>query len=503
MNLILMALAFGMPIAVEARAQQGSTIGPPSADVESAMLQLTPANTQPATAETSPSLPTAQEMETSRPGSAAKQADEPEQNWNFHAQNTDIVQGDPAFSARYSGPGSLNRRGEVQETVTADAFAGARLWPGAEAHIDGLMWQGFGLSSTHGIEAFPNDDAFKAGTKTPAGIIARLFVRETIGFGGEQEDVPDVQLNLAGKQDISRLTITAGRFSPTDICDNNTYAQNPHEQFMNWGAVTDLAWDYGEDTIGYTTGIALDFNQLNWALRYGFFQMPSEKNGYTGDDQILKWPYEGSADDGPFWRSWAMMLEGERRYSIRSHPGTIRFMAWLDEAHFASYTEATAILKADGPGADISAARAYRFKYGFGVNWEQEVLKNVGIFSRLGWNDGHEESWTFTDVNWTGSLGMSVTGDAWHRPDDTFGLVGIVSGASRENQKFLEAGGVDLTDGDGALSYRPEKVLETYYALQLSKNAQITWDYQFVDDPAFNHDRGPVSVFGARLHFEF
>lgn len=429
--------------------------------------------------------------------------EKPLQIWNFHFQNTDIVQGDPSFSAKYSGPGSLSKTGQVQETVTADVFGGLRLWPGAEAHIDGLMWQGYGLSSTHGIEAFPNDDAFKAGTELPAGIIARLFLRQTIGFGGEQEDVPDAPLTLAGKQDISRLTITAGRFTPTDISDANTYAQDPHTQFMNWGATTDLAWDYGEDTIGYATGIAFDFNQPKWALRYGFFQMPGEKNGFTVEDKYFKWPYESSASDGQFLRSWAMMTELERRYDIDSHPGTIRLMAWLDEADFASYGAAIPILEAHGVGADISAARAYRFKYGFGLNWEQEVAENVGIFSRLGWNDGHNESWTFTDVNWTASFGVSVAGEAWHRPDDTFGVVGIVSGASRDNQRFLEAGGVDLTDGDGKLNYSPETVIEAYYGLQVSKNLQFSLDYQFVDNPAFNQDRGPVSVFGARCHFQF
>src|SRR5271170_7729695 len=114
--------------------------------------------------------------------------------WNFHLQNTEVVQGDPAFPAKYSGPNSLNSKGEVQETVTLDLFAGVRLWRGAEAHMDFLMWQGYGLSSTYGIEAFPNGDAYKAGTETPYFNFARLFIRQTIGLGGEQEDVPDGQL---------------------------------------------------------------------------------------------------------------------------------------------------------------------------------------------------------------------------------------------------------------------------------------------------------------------
>ena len=382
-----------------------------------------------------------------------------------------------------------------------DLFAGVRLWRGAEAHLDGLMWQGFGLSKTHGIEAFPNGDAYKAGAEIPQFMFARLFIRQTIGLGGEQEAAPDDALTLAGKRDISRLTFTLGRFSPLDICDNNTYAQDPHVQFMNWAMMGNLAWDYGQDTVGFTTGVAVELNQPKWALRYGFFQMAREKNGFTGDDQFLMSPQSGAY--GPFLRSWAMMAEFERRYSVKAHPGAIRFLAWLNEADMASYQAAIPILEANGVGADISPARAYRYKYGFGLNWEQEVARNVGMFSRIGWNDGHEEAWTFTDVNWTASLGVSVKGEAWRRGADTFGIAGVVSGASRDNQKFLEAGGLDMLDGDGALNYGCEKVLETYYDFQIYKNVHGAPDYQFIIDPAFNRDRGPLSVFGARLHWEF
>ena len=422
-----------------------------------------------------------------------------EQAWNWHVQNTDIVQGNPGFPAKYSGPNSLNSQGEVQETVTLDLYAGARLRHGAEAHIDGLMWQGFGLSKTFGVEAFPNGDGYKAGTETPNVMVARLFIRQTIGLGGEQEDVSDGALTLAGKQDVSRLTFTLGRFSPLDICDNNTYASDPHTQFMNWAMMGNLAWDYGQDTVGFTTGIAVELNQPKWALRYGFFQMPRDKNGFTGDDRFLKWPSGGAY--GPFLRAWAMAAEFERRYSINAHPGAIRFLAWLDEADFASYQAAIPILEANGPGADISAARAYRYKYGFGLNWEQEIARNIGLFSRLGWNDGDEETWTFTDADYSGSLGLSVKGEAWRRPDDTFGLAGIVSGASRANQQFLEAGGLDILDGDGALNYGLEKVLETYYDFKIWKTLHGALDYQFITGPAFNRARGPVSVLGARLHW--
>ena len=430
------------------------------------------------------------------------------QCWNIHAQTTTVAQGDPGFPARYSGPNSLNPEGERQETLNADLFIGARLWCGAELHADALMWEGFGLSQTFGIEAFPNADAYKAGTTIPDFSFAHLFIRQTIGFGGEQENIADDQMTLAGKQDISRLTLTVGRFAATDIFDKNTYAGDPHTQFLNWAAVTNLTWDYPADQIGYTTGIAVELNQPDWTFRYGFFQMPSMQNGFTADDRIFTWP--GAGGDGPFFLSWGMVSEIEHRYKINGHPGAIRFLAWVNEADMASYSAATAILRANPPGPDVPtgagsdvppASMAFRHKYGLGLNWEQEVVKNLGMFSRIGWNDGREEAWTYTDANWSASLGVSIMGAAWCRPDDVVGLVGIVSGASHVQQEFLEAGGLGILNGDGALNYDCEKVLETYYDFPIGKSARFAADYQFVADPAFNDARGPVSVFGVRLHW--
>ena len=366
-------------------------------------------------------------------------------------QNTEVVQGYPGFAAQYSGPNSLPTGGQTRETVSLDLMAGVRLWHGAEAHIDGLMWQGFGLNNTLGLEAVPNGESYRLGTAVPNGMIARLFIRQTIGFGGEQEDVADDQLNLAGKRDVSRLTFTLGRMSVADIFDQNTYANNPRTQFMNWALVNNEAWDYAADAVGYTTGAAVELNQPNWTLRYGFFQVPKIANNLTGDDAYLKWPYDSAAGYEPIFSGWAMVTELERRYSVNAHPGAIRFLAYLNRADMFSYHQATALLLANGPGADLTAARAYRLKYGFGLNWEQEIAKNVGLFSRLGWNDDQEQGWMFTDVGYQGSLGLCVKGESWHRPDDTFGLAGVISGISHAEQAYFAAGGTGIEAGDGAL----------------------------------------------------
>jgi high affinity Mn2+ porin len=422
------------------------------------------------------------------------------QNWNFHVQNTDIVQGYPAFSSEYSGPNSLPSGGEARESVSLDLMAGVRLWSGAEAHIDGMMWEGFGLNDTLGVEGFPNGEAFRLGTAVPNGTIARLFIRQTIGLGGEQEDVPDDQLTLAGREDVSRITFTLGRFSAKDIFDNNAYANDPRTQFMNWSLMANEAWDYPADAIGYDTGLAVELNQPKWTLRYGFFQMPRVANSLTADDRLFKWPYDGSAQDGPLLDAWGMVTEFERRYSLSSHPGTIRLLAYLNRANMGSYQDA---VNSPIRPADINTSAEFRYKYGFGLNLEQEIVNNVGVFSRLGWSDGKNQGFVFSDVDYTATAGGSIKGAGWQRPDDRFGLAGVLNGISKMHQEFLEDGGLGILAGDGNLNYGWEKILETYYDFKIWNTVHLSLDYQFIDDPAFNRDRGPVSVFGGRLHWEF
>lgn len=440
--------------------------------------------------------------QTTMPGSSFSQPPVAgSQDWNFHLQNTDIGQGDFPFQAKYSGPNSLDPKGEIQHTENLDVFFGKRLWRGAELHVDGLCWQGFGLSKTLGIEAFPSGAAYKFGTNPPLMEFARVFVRQTWGLGGEKEDVPDGQLTLAGKQDVRRLTVQVGRFSPTDLCDTNGYANSQNTQFLNWAFINNLAWDYPADSIGFTPGLTAELNEPNWSLRYGCFVMPPVANSFTGDDEFLMWPHEGSF--GPIFKEWGMNLELERRYAVEGHPGAIRPEVWLNQADMAAYRDANAILNAGGPDADWEAARSFRYKYGFGLNWEQEMSKNVGMFSRVGWNDGREEAWAFSDATWTASVGTSIKGNAWKRSGDTLGIAGAISGASPEEQAFLQAGGTGILDGDGHLNYAPEAVLETYYDTSLARDLRLALDSQFALDPAFNRDRGPVAILGLRLHYEF
>ncbi|MGA2410240.1 MAG: carbohydrate porin [Candidatus Binataceae bacterium] len=425
--------------------------------------------------------------------------DAPMQAWNWHVQNTDTMQGYPPFSAKYSGANSLPAGGQIRETVAADLFAGVRLWRAAEAHIDLLGWQGDGLHDTLGIDDFPNGEAYKAGTTYPRMMLAQIFLRQTIGLGGEQESVPDDELTLAGRQDVSRFTLTIGRFAVTNIFDQNAYADNPATQFLNWAFVNNVTWDYPADSLAFTTGVALELNQPKWTLRHGFFQIPGVANTWTAEDALFIKPgYQDiTAGDGAIFKAWGMVDEFERRYTLNARSGAIRLLGFLNRAHSGSYLVALA-----APGTNITQNLAYRLNYGFGLNWEQAISENTGLFSRVGWNYGRNEAWMFTDVNYMGSVGASVNGSAWQRAGDTFGLAGVMSGISRANQRFLNAGGTGILDGDGALSYGWEEVLETYYDWTVWNSVHFAVDYQFVANPAFNRDRGPVSVFGGRLHWQ-
>ena len=156
-----------------------------------------------------------------------------------------------------------------------------------------------------------------------------------------------------------------------------------------------------------------------------------------------------------------------------------------------------------GEVPDVTATRRNgTLKYGFGVNAEQELAKDIGVFARLGWNDGKTESFAFTAIDRLASGGLSVTGTRWKRPNDTVATALTVSGVSGVHAVYLARGGLDFIIGDGALRYGPEYVSESYYSARLFPGFFMTFDLQHVANPAFNRDRGPVWVSSVRLHLE-
>jgi high affinity Mn2+ porin len=266
----------------------------------------------------------------------------------------------------------------------------------------------------------------------------------------------------------------------------NAYSNDGRTQFMNWVLVANGAWDYPADTLGFTNGAAVEFNTRAWSGRLGLFQVSKVANGIRMDWNLA--------------HAWSSVAEVERRYSLGGHAGALRLLAYDTRAHMGSYQQTI-----DHPtlGENIVLTAAYRYKCGFGINLQQEIRRNLGVFARLGWNDGKNQTSEFTDVDRTATVGLSLKGARWRRPEDTVGLAVVVNGISAFHRQYLAAGGLGITVGDGAIDYGAERMAEAYYNWKISKHFQLTPDYQFAQDPAYNHARGPVNLFALRVHTEF
>ena len=406
--------------------------------------------------------------------------------WEIHGQTTFLPQGYPAFHAPYSGPNSLTPASQMQETWSNSLFLNARLWEGGEVYYNPELLQGFGLNNTVGVAGFPSGEAQKSNFPYPHYNTSRLFLRQTFGFGGEQEELASGPSQLPGKVDVSRLTLQAGKFAVIDIFDGNAYAKDSRKDFMNWSMWAPGAFDYAADKLGLAYGATAELNQKQWALRAGYFLMDAESNSNNFDTRVFQ--------RGEY------VVELETRYSLFSQPGKLRTIAWLNSANSGSYRDT---LNNPALNLDISQTRIGRIKYGYVINLEQALTDEVGLFGRWSWNDGKTEIMAFTDIDASLSLGASIKGTRWGRPDDVIGIGGAINALSRDHRDFLAAGGLGPLIGDGLLNYRPERILESYYAFALNKQLTFTADYQFITNPAYNADRGPVSIFSGRLHGEF
>jgi high affinity Mn2+ porin len=406
--------------------------------------------------------------------------------WEIHGQTTYLPQGYPRFRALYTGTNSLTPAPQAQATWSNSLYLNARLWEGGQVYYNPELLQGFGLNDTVGAAGFPNGEAQKSNFPYPHYNTSRLFLRQTFGFGGEQEELASGPGQLSGKVDVSRLTVQAGKFAVLDVFDGNSYAKDTRKDFMNWSMWAPGAFDYSADKVGLTYGATAELNQKQWALRSGYFLMQSVSNANSFDTKVF--------ERGTY------ALELETRFSLFSQPGKLRTIAWLNSAFSGSYRET---LNNPAFNLDIAQTRTGRVKYGYVVSLEQALTDEVGVFGRWSWNDGKTEIMAFTDIDASLSLGASIKGTRWGRPDDVVGIGGAINALSRDHRDFIAAGGLGVLIGDGQLNYRRERILESYYAFALNKQLTLTGDYQLITNPAYNADRGPVHVFSGRLHGEF
>jgi len=407
---------------------------------------------------------------------------------SFHFQQTVITQSKPAFRALYSGQNSLNNLSETQSSITTTFFGDLRLWKGFDVVFNPELSGGAGLGKTLGVAGFPNGETFRVGSASPAIYIARLYFRQNFEWGKERDTIESDANQLAGTRSKRYLSLTAGKFGMADFFDGNEFSHDPRTQFMNWALMDNAAWDYPANTRGYTMGLFAELGQPNWTLRFAFTMVTTVPNESVWDARI------GKAN--------TQTLEYERRYTINGQKGTLRLLAFLNNGKYGDYNLA---LKQSPTAPNVDTTQTYgRHKYGFGISADQYLSKDFGVFAKASINDGHTETWFFTEIDRSLTFGGTLRGNSWHRKDDELGLAFIANGISKPHRDYLAAGGYGFLIGDGALNYAPEFIAELYY--KLNAYQQKLWlspDYQFIMNPAYNKDRGPVNVFGIRAHIEF
>jgi high affinity Mn2+ porin len=412
------------------------------------------------------------------------------EDWAIHAQSTFVIQFHPRFHSAYQGPNSLTPKNQARETFDLTLYGGVRPWRGAEFWVNPEVDQGFGLSTTLGVAGFPSGAAYKVGASDPYPRLPRVFLRQTINLGGETESLAAGLNQLAGSQTADRVVITVGKISLTDIFDHNRYADDPRHNFLNWSLVDAGTWDYAADAWGYTYAATLEWYQDWWTIRGGVANLSKIPNSKALETRLFdQYQYD---------------LEVEERHTLLGRPGAARLLGFLSHGRMGKYDDATAIALQTGMPADIAAVRKTHNRGGVSLNLEQQITDELGFFARAGWSQGQYEAFEFTDINKTASLGLSLNGNSWGRSDDTIGLAVLTNDASAATKRFFASGGLGILVGDGRLLRSgPERIIEVDYNLAVTSFARLTIDYQFIDNPAYNRDRGPVSVFGVRAHAEF
>ncbi|NNM93974.1 MAG: carbohydrate porin [Bacteroidia bacterium] len=414
--------------------------------------------------------------------------------FTIHFQTTAIDQYHGKFRSPYSGANSLMDTNEQDMSVTATLFMGMRLWRYGAFYCDPELAEGSGLSGARGLAGFTNAEVYRVGKPFTLPYIARAYYQQHIALPGSRDTMLADDVNqVAQPVPDRRLTFSAGKFSLADFFDRNPYANDPRSQFMNWVLMNNGAWDYPANTRGYDYGMVVQLIERRW-----YVQASGALEPYMANGPIL---------DPNFTKTFGLTFESGCTYNIKGKQGGIALLLYLNQNRGGVYSEAVQMAQQGIPDAlNVDNLTAYNGnkKYGIGINWNQKVSEYIALFARLGWNDGQNATWAYTPVDRTITPGVNIDGALWHRKTDNIGLACIVNGISANHIAFLNAGGYDFMIGDGKLTnYAPETIMECYYNWQFHPHLFLAPDFQYVINPAYNADRGPVAVYSLRVHAEF
>ncbi len=434
-----------------------------------------------------------------------------DERWNLYSQGTYISSFKQAFPAAYTNfndsPNSLLPDAERGFTGTVTFYAGLKGWTGAEFYIAPEMISERPLSGLKGIGgAIQNFELQKNGAAPATWYPSRAIYRQTVSLGGTQSNVKSGPMQLAGTVNSRRFVFTAGTFSILDMFDKNTYAGDLRRQFVNMAFLANAAYDFAADARGYTTGLVGEFYFDDWAFRFARIAGPKNPNDLFLNFQMLS--------------NYGDQVELEHKHVIKNQPGAIKILGYRNQEKSGSLTDAIAAFQADkaknattctgynydsgNAGApDLCWARKSNIKMGIGINMEQAITEDIGLFFRGMYSDGKTEVYSYVPADRSLSFGTAIKGMRWGREKDSVGLGYAQSWISSQHVDYLNMGGVDGFIGDGKINYKPEQVVDIYYQWHVVKSAWLTFDYQYLANPAYNADRGPVNIYNTRVHFEF
>jgi high affinity Mn2+ porin len=402
-----------------------------------------------------------------------------------------IFQTHPGFHALYSGKNSLSPRYEKATSRVMTLYTGARLNHSTEILVDIEEAGGAALSTGLGMAGAPDLDIVRNPLLSKAPYLGRGMIHKVFAFSNDKVENSRNFLSLFDELPRHRLEIRVGKFSLPDFFDLNSVGSDTHLQFTNWTTDNNGAWDYAADTRGYTVGAVVDYEDRNWGFRFAEALMPKVANGID-----LVWrPWEAHAEN----------FEYELRHSLLPRKsGVVRLLAFTNYANMGIYRDQIIKAAEEGTTPDITN-HPWRItrKYGFGINLEQNLTPNLTAFARWGWDNGTTESFAYTEVDSTFAEGIGANGAKWHRKRDRVGIAFVSNGIKKDHQNYLAKGGYGFLIGDGRLTYGRENILESYYTVHAWRGIYLAPGLQYIVNPGYNRDRGPVVIPSFRAHVEF
>lgn len=414
-------------------------------------------------------------------------------HWWLSGQANFISQWHPNFHSPYQGANSLTPEAQDATSRVLTLFTGWKPSNSTEFLCDVQETGGHGLSNALGVAGFFNLDVVRNPSLSKAPYIARLMWHQIIPLGSKKVVAERGPMSLFGELPERRLEVRFGKFSLADFFDVNTYGSDSNFQFMNWTVDNNGAYDYAADTRGYTYAAMLEFHDRNYVIRYAEALMPKVANGIHLDADMAR------------ARSENIEFELHGRV-VGRQIGIVRLLSFVNHANMGDYMQQINEWLAD-PTTPIPEITNHPLqttvKYGFGVNFEQPLTNWFGVFGRWGWNEGQHESYAYTEADETWQVGVGGNGEHWGRAADRMGLVFVSNGISHDHALYLEDGGLGFLLGDGKLNYGRENIIESYYTLHAWRGIFPSFDLQYMTNPGYNRDRGPVIVPSLRLHLEF